>query len=231
MVDAHEPIKDTGIRRTWPNMMTREGARGMEWNAWSAGNSADYLCTLPFVRLLSGPMDYTPGIFDIDYSRAKSDKGRLEWNGPNGDCCIKTTLVRQIANWVIIYSPLQMAADFIENYKECPAFQFFRDYDADCDVSKALLGEIGKYIVVMRQSGTKYYIGAGTNKEARKLNISLDFLEKGKLYRAIEYMDNVNSSDPEDYMISERKVTSDDSLIANMKSAGGYAVTLVPVDE
>jgi alpha-glucosidase len=231
MVDAHEPIKDTGIRRTWPNMMTREGARGMEWNAWSAGNSADYLCTLPFVRLLSGPMDYTPGIFDIDYSRAKSDKGRLEWNGPNGDCCIKTTLVRQIANWVIIYSPLQMAADFIENYTEHPAFQFFRDYDADCDVSKALQGEIGKYIVVMRQSGTKYYIGAGTNKEARKLNISLDFLEKGKLYHAIEYMDNVNSSDPEDYMISERKVTSDDSLIANMKSAGGYAVTLVPVDE
>ena len=117
MIDAHEPIKETGIRRTWPNMMTREGARGMEWNAWSEGNSADYLCTLPFVRLLSGPMDYTPGIFDINYERAKAAPGRIEWNGPNGHCRIKTTLARQIANWVIIYSPLQMAADQIENYE------------------------------------------------------------------------------------------------------------------
>ena len=113
MLDVHKPIKETGIRRTWPNMMTREGARGMEWNAWSEGNSAEYLTTLPFVRMLSGPMDYTPGIFDIDYSTAKADKGRIEWNGPNAECCIKTTLARQIANWVIIYSPLQMAADLI----------------------------------------------------------------------------------------------------------------------
>ena len=91
MLDAHEPIKETGIRRTWPNMMTREGARGMEWNAWSKGNTADYLCTLPYVRLLSGPMDYTPGIFDIDYLRAKADSGRIEWNGPNDYCHINTT--------------------------------------------------------------------------------------------------------------------------------------------
>lgn len=103
MLDVHKPIKETGIRRTWPNMMTREGARGMEWNAWSEGNSAEYLTTLPFVRMLSGPMDYTPGIFDIDYSTAKADKGRIERNGPNAECCIKTTLARQIANWVIIY--------------------------------------------------------------------------------------------------------------------------------
>ena len=139
MLDVHEPIKETGIRRTWPNMMTREGARGMEWNAWSEGNSAEYLTTLPFVRMLSGPMDYTPGIFDIDYSTAKADKGRIEWNGPNAECCIKTTLARQIANWVIIYSPLQMAADLIENYEGHPAFRFFRDFDADCDWSKACL--------------------------------------------------------------------------------------------
>lgn len=101
-------------------------------------NSAEYLTTLPFVRMLSGPMDYTPGIFDIDYSTAKADKGRIEWNGPNAECCIKTTLARQIANWVIIYSPLQMAADLIENYEGHPAFRFFRDFDADCDWSKAL---------------------------------------------------------------------------------------------
>ena len=128
--------------RDRPNMMTREGARGMEWNAWSEGNSAEYLTTLPVVRMLSGPMDYTPGIFDIDDSTAKADKGRIEWNGPNAECCIKTTLARQIANGVIIYSPLQMAADLIENYEGHPAFRFFRDFDADCDWSKALQGAV-----------------------------------------------------------------------------------------
>lgn len=153
IIDAHEPIKETGIRRTWPNMMTREGARGMEWNAWSAGNTPEYLCTLPFVRLLSRPMDYTPGIFDINYERAKANPGRIEWNGPNDYCKIHTTLARQIANWVIIYSPLQMAADLIENYEGHEAFRFFRDFNADCDWSKALQGEIGKYIVVARRSG------------------------------------------------------------------------------
>jgi alpha-glucosidase len=230
MVDAHEPIKETGIRRTWPNMMTREGARGMEWNAWSKGNSADYLCTLPFVRLLSGPMDYTPGIFDIDYSRAKADEGRLEWNGPNGDCCIKTTLVRQIANWVIIYSPLQMAADQIENYENHPAFQFFRDYNADCDASKALQGEIGKYIVVMRQAGDRYYIGAGTNSEQRTISVPLNFLPEGKTYRLIEYLDVPGSNDPEAYIIYERKVTSADTLTEQMNANGGLAATLLPVE-
>lgn len=229
MINAHEPIKDTGIRRTWPNMMTREGARGMEWNAWSSGNTADYLCILPFARLLSGPMDYTPGIFDLDYSRAKADPGRLEWNGPNGDCCIKTTLARQIANWIIIYSPLQMAADLIENYEGHPAFQFFRDFDADCDYSKALQGEIGKYIVVMRQSGDKYFIGAGTNNEARNLSIPLDFLPANEQFKAIEYSDNPNTNDNEDYIISERKVTSTDVLKPHLNSSGGYAVSLIPV--
>lgn len=124
MIDAHEPIKDTGIRRTWPNMMTREGARGMEWNAWSEGNSAEYLCTIPFVRLLGGPMDYTPGIFDLDYSTIRGYKIEDMWNEYNTECRIKTTLARQIANWVIIYSPLQMASDLIENYETHPAFQF-----------------------------------------------------------------------------------------------------------
>ena len=165
MLDVHKPIKETGIRRTWPNMMTREGARGMEWNAWSEGNSAEYLTTLPFVRMLSGPMDYTPGIFDIDYSTAKADKGRIEWNGPNAECCIKTTLARQIANWVIIYSPLQMAADLIENYEGHPAFRFFRDFDADCDWSKALQGEMGQRQTLSR--GRNGREGKDARAEAR----------------------------------------------------------------
>ena len=225
MLDAHEPIKETGIRRTWPNMMTREGARGMEWNAWSKGNTADYLCTLPYVRLLSGPMDYTPGIFDIDYLRAKADSGRIEWNGPNDYCHINTTLARQIANWVIIYSPLQMAADQIENYEGHPAFEFFRQFDADCSWSKALQGEIGKYIVVARRAGEKFFLGAGTNSEARTLSVSLDFLTPGVTYNAVVYADGSARDAVE---ITRRPVTAADSLEVKMAAAGGQAVVFIP---
>ncbi|MDE6490713.1 MAG: glycoside hydrolase family 97 protein [Muribaculaceae bacterium] len=229
MIDAHEPIKDTGIRRTWPNMMTREGARGMEWNAWSEGNSADYLCVLPFVRLLSGPMDYTPGIFDIDYHTAKSDSGRIEWNGPNAHCHIKTTLARQIANWVIIYSPLQMGADLIENYQGHPAFQFFRDFNADCQWSRAVQGEIGEYIVVVRRSGDNYYLGAGTNSEGRTLHVPLDFLESGVTYRAMIYGD-VNNS-PSSVAITSRLVQSNDAIDIIMDIAGGQAISFMPMEK
>lgn len=228
MLDAHEPIKETGIRRTWPNMMTREGARGMEWNAWSAGNSADYLCTLPFVRLLSGPMDYTPGIFDINYNRAKADKGRINWNGDNSQCCIKTTLARQIANWVIIYSPLQMAADQIENYEGQPGFQFFRDFNADCDWSEALQGEIGKYIVVARRAGDRYFVGAGTNSEARKLELPLTFLQDGVSYEASIYADNTASGKTDDLKITKKTVTSKDRLTIDMLPTGGQAISFIP---
>lgn len=238
MLDAHEPIKETGIRRTWPNMMTREGARGMEWNAWSEGNSAEYLCTLPFVRLLSGPMDYTPGIFDLDYARAKADKGRLMWNGDNRHCRIKTTLARQIANWVIIYSPLQMAADLIENYEGHPAFRFFRDFDADCDWSRALAGEPGQYIAVVRRAGDRYFLGAGTNDEARSLQIPLDFLAPGTTYRAVIYGDEwdwdmkwperTDAFDPGAYYINEVTVTAADTLEVQMLPTGGQAVTFIP---
>lgn len=228
MINAHEPIKDTGIRRTWPNMMTREGARGMEWNAWSEGNSAEYLCTLPFVRLLGGPMDYTPGIFDLDYKRAKADKNRIQWNGDNTKCCIKTTLARQIANWVIIYSPLQMAADLIENYEGHPAFEFFRQFDADCDWSRALAGEIGEYIVVARRAGDRFFVGAGTGNEARETDIRLDFLEPGVRYTATIYSDDMTSDDRNDCVIARREVTSDDMLHIAMAKTGGCAVTLVP---
>lgn len=228
MIDAHEPIKETGIRRTWPNMMTREGARGMEWNAWSAGNSADYLCTLPFVRLLSGPMDYTPGIFDINYNRAKADKGRIEWNGPNGDCCIKTTIARQIANWVIIYSPLQMAADQIENYEGHPAFQFFRDFNADCDWSEALQGEIGEYIVIARRAGDSYFVGAGTNSKARKLEMPLNFLKEGVKYVASIYADDTATGKTDEVKITKIDVTSADRLTIDMLPTGGQAITFIP---
>ena len=233
VIDAHEPIKDTGIRRTWPNMMTREGARGMEWNAWSEGNSAEYLCTLPFVRLLSGPMDYTPGVFDLDYSRVRGrETGMQEWNGDNNSCCIKTTLARQIANWVIIYSPLQMASDLIENYEGHPAFQFFRDFDADCDWSEALQGEPGEYIVVVRRADDSFFLGAGTNDEPRTLPQKLGFLKSGMTYTATIYADAPDSAEnPENYRIEKRTVTSADMLEIAMTARGGQAVTFVPVNE
>lgn len=229
MLDVHEPIKETGIRRTWPNMMTREGARGMEWNAWSEGNTSTYLCTLPFVRLLSGPMDYTPGIFDINYLRAKADKGRIEWNGPNSHCRIKTTMARQIANWVIIYSPLQMAADLIENYENRPEFQFFRDFNADCDWSKALQGEIGQYIVTARRAGEAYFVGAGTNQEPRQLNLPLDFLEDGRKYHCVMYADD--ATDATKVVISKRTVDNSCSLDIEMAANGGAAISFIPLSE
>lgn len=231
MLDVHEPIKETGIRRTWPNMMTREGARGMEWNAWSEGNSAEYLCTLPFVRLLSGPMDYTPGIFDIYYERAKADPGRIQWNGDNSQCCIKTTLARQIANWVIIYSPLQMASDLIENYEGHPAFQFFRDFDADCDWSEALQGEIGDWIVVARRAGDRYFLGAGTDDEARTIDQPLDFLKPDVTYNARIYADDPQSTLRTAYRIEERRVTAANTLRLEMAASGGCAVSFLPAAE
>lgn len=232
-LDVHEPIKDTGIRRTYPNMMTREGARGMEWNAWSEGNDPQHHVLLPFTRLLSGPMDYTPGIFDILYERAKKNPNRKKWNMMDSkDCRINTTLAKQIANWVILYSPLQMAADMIENYEGHPAFQFFRDFDADCDWSQALAGEPGEFIVIARKAKDKYFLGAATNEEARTVSVKLDFLEKGKTYKATIYADGKDAdwvTNPTAYEIIEKQLTADDELVVVMAKGGGQAISFLPI--
>ena len=232
-LDVHEPIKDTGIRRTYPNMMTREGARGMEWNAWSEGNPPEHHVMLPFTRLLAGPMDYTPGIFDIMYERAKNSPYRKQWNMKDSkDCRINSTLAKQIANWVILYSPLQMAADMIENYEGHPAFQFFRDFDADCDWSEALAGEPGEFVVIVRRAGEKYFLGAATNEEAREVTVALDFLEKDKTYRAVIYADGKDAdwvTNPTAYEIIEKQVTATDILSVNMAKGGGQAITFMPL--
>lgn len=232
-INAHEPIKASGIRRTYPNMMTREGARGMEWNAWSDGNDAVHTLTLPFTRLLSGPMDYTPGIFDIMYQSAHNSPDTQKWNMKDSrECRIKTTLARQIAHWVILYSPMQMACDLIENYEGHPAFQFFRDYDADCDWSRALCGEPGQYIAVVRRSGDRFYLGAATDYHARELDIDLDWLEEGVEYKAVIYADAQDAhweSNPLAYTISEKRVRRGDSLKVLMASGGGQAVYFEPM--
>lgn len=234
-IDAHEPIKDTGIRRTYPNMMTREGARGMEWNAWSEGNPPSHHVLLPFTRLLAGPMDYTPGIFDILYERAKKSPLRKQWNMRDSkDCRVNTTLAKQIALWVILYSPLQMASDLIENYEGHPAFQFFRDFDADCDWSKAVAGEPGEYVAIVRRAGEKYFFGAATNEEARSMALKLDFLQPGQTYRAVVYADAPDAdweTNPTAYVIREQSVTSNDSLDIRMARGGGQAITFLPVSE
>ena len=145
-----------------------------------------------------------------------------------------------MANWVIIYSPLQMACDLIENYEGHPAFQFFRDFDADCDWSKALAGEIGDYIVVARRAGEKYFIGAGTNYEGRTVSVALDFLKKGVTYKARVYADDLNApvvtepdgtqaQDKTCYRIDELTVTSEDTLEIAMAPNGGQAISFIPI--
>ena len=234
-VNAHEPIKDTGIRRTYPNMMTREGARGMEWNGWSEGNPPEHHELLPFTRLLGGPMDYTPGTFDILYEKTRNSPRRKKWNDlDKGNSRVNTTLAKQIANWVVIYSPLQMASDMIENYEGHPAFQFFRDFDADCDWSEALQGEPGEFVAVVRKAKDKYFLGATTNEESRTLTIPLDFLEKDKKYHAVIYADGEDAdwkTNPTSYQISEKEVTAADTLSVGMAKGGGQAVSFMLVLE
>lgn len=234
-IDAHEPIKDTGIRRTYPNMMTREGARGMEWNAWSEGNPPEHHELLPFTRLLGGPMDYTPGTFDILYDKTRNSPRRKKWNDQDkGNSRVNTTLAKQIANWVVLYSPLQMASDMIENYEGHPAFRFFRDFDADCDWSEALQGEPGEFVAIVRKAKDKYFLGATTNEEARTLAVPLDFLEKDKKYHAVIYADGEDAdwkTNPTSYRITEKEVTSSDTLSIVMAKGGGQAVSFIPVGE
>ncbi len=161
-IDAHEPVKDTGLRRTWPNMLSREGARGQEFNAWGRPtNPPEHLTILPFTRLLAGPMDFTPGIFDITFGKSNVNER------------VQSTLATQLALYVLIYSPVQMAADLPENYEKRPdAFQFIRDVPTDWETSRTLQGEIGDYVVVARQQrgAADWYLGATTDENARKLD-------------------------------------------------------------
>ena len=159
---AHEPVKDTGLRRTWPNMLSREGARGQEFNAWGRPtNPPEHLTILPFTRLLAGPMDFTPGIFDITFGKTNVNER------------VQSTLATQLALYVLIYSPVQMAADLPENYEKRPdAFQFIRDVPTDWETSRTLQGMIGDYVVIARQQrgAADWYLGATTDENARKLD-------------------------------------------------------------
>lgn len=235
VLDVHEPIKPTGIRRTYPNMMTREGVRGMEWNAWSEGNPPSHHEILPFTRMLAGPLDYTPGTFDILFEKTRNSPERKLWNGnTSGDNRVWTTICKQLANWVILYSPLQMASDMVENYEGHPCFQFFRDFNADCDWSKALQGEIGEYVVIVRRAGDTYYVGATTNEQPRRLSVPLEFLPADAKYEATIYKDALDADwkyNPTAYEIEVREnLTRDDVLEMVLSQGGGQAVVLKAMD-
>lgn len=229
MVDVHEPLHDTGERRTWPNMMSREGSRGQEYNAWSGdgGNPPEHETILFFTRLLAGPMDYTPGIFDILRDRSTGTAQRPDQ--PR----VRTTLAKQLALYVVLYSPLQMAADLPENYEHQPAFQFIRDVAVDWDTTRVLDARIGDYVAVARRErgGQNWFIGAITDEEPRTLEVPLSFLAPGKRYVAEIYADGPKAdwlTNPLPVTITRRPVTSATRLRLMLAPGGGQAIRIRP---
>ncbi len=222
-VNAHEPIKATGIRRTYPNMMTREGVRGMEYNAWSEGMPPQHTTILPFTRVLGGPIDYTPGIFDITFDKYREKEQ------------VHSTLANQLALYVVLYSPMQMAADLPENYlaeddEFHPAFQFIQDVAVDWDESKVLNSEIGDYVITARKEkgADNWFLGAVTDENERTKKVSLDFLDDGQTYQATIYRDGKDAhweDNPTAYEIEQHEVTSQDSLDLWMAPGGGTAIS------
>lgn len=221
MVDAHETVKATGLERTWPNFMSREWGRGNEYEGWSEGNPPEHTCILPFTRVLAGPFDYTPGIIGIYFKDYKPDNR------------IHTTLAKQLALMVVIYSPLQMAADLIENYQGHPAFQFIRDVPSDWDQTKALNGKIGDYVTIARKKKDAWYIGSITDENPREFTFKLDFLDEKVSYEAVIYADGPDAdwvSNPLDYVIEKKLVKKDDDFVMKLAAGGGQAVVIKPVE-
>lgn len=224
-VNAHEPIKATGKRRTYPNAIAREGLRGQEFNAWAAdgGNPPNHLPTVAFTRMLAGPIDFTPGIFNIKFDEYKPDNQ------------VSTTLAHQLALYVVIYSPIQMLADLPEHYTENgkphPALQFIRDVGVDWSESHVLDGEVGAFVTIARKErgSGNWFVGGITNEEGRAQTISLDFLEPGKTYEAILYEDGPDAhwdTNPQSYEIKTMEVTSADSISVPLAPGGGFALSL-----
>ena len=220
-INTHEPVKDTGLRRTYPNWISREGARGQEYNAsWSTPNPPAHNATLPYTRLLAGPMDFTPGIFDLTHQ------------GPDSEYRVQSTLMQQLALYVVFYSPIHMAADLPQNYAKYPdAFEFIRGVPTDWEHSIALAGEIGDFVVFAREErgGGDWYIGALTDEETRTVSIPLDFLDPDQRYTATVYRDGDDAhwrTNPYDYTIERRSVAQDSVLELTLAAGGGAAIRL-----
>ncbi len=223
-IDNHEPVIPTGLQRTFPNLMTQEGVRGQEWNAWcpEGGNPPEHTVTLPFTRGLAGPMDYTPAIFDFRNETFPQTR-------PN------TTLAKQLALFVILYSPLQMAADMIESYQENPGpFQFLCDCPTDWDKTVYPEAEIGEYVTVARKQkdGDTWYIGSATGASARCAEIKLDFLDPDARYMATIYRDGPDADyldNPYPVLIERREVTADNTLAIPQGRSGGAAIKIAKI--
>lgn len=221
-INAHEPIKATGIRRTYPNAISREGLRGQEFNAFSieGGNGPDHLANVAFTRMLAGPIDYTPGTFRFDLAPYRPGSH------------IPSTLAQQLALYVIIYSPIQMACDLIEHYEGQPAFQFIRDVGVDWEQSVTLNGEVGDYVTIAREEREtgNWFLGSLTDENARSFSISLDFLPEKEVFEATIYKDAANAhwkETPTAIEIEKRELRSTDSLEVNLAPGGGLAVSMV----
>lgn len=220
MVNSHEAVRPTGMCRTYPNWIAQESARGTEFESFN-GNAPDHTTILPFTRLMGGPMDYTPGIFEGDLSVYGSNKAKLS-----------TTLVKQLALYVTMYSPLQMAADLIENYRKYPdAFQFIKDVAADWDNTYILEAEPGDYITIARKAKgvNEWFVGGITDENERESVIDFSFLPEGKKYIATIYADGKKAdwrTNPKDYVISTRKITSKTKLKQRLAPSGGVAISI-----
>ena len=218
-VDAHEPIKDTGLRRTYPNWVSREAARGMEYNAWgNPGNPPEHVPMLVFTRLLSGPMDYTPGVLSLTGRDGRS---------------IASTLARQLALYVVIYSPIQMIADLPENLDKYPReMKFLEQVPTDWSQSIVLNGEVGQYTSIARKdrASNDWYLGAVTDSKARTVPVTLNFLDAGRSYTATIYRDGADADFAKDtrhsIVIETRVVKQGDTLSIPLAPGGGYAVRM-----
>jgi len=220
-VNPHEPVKDTGLRRTYPNWISREGERGMEYNAWGTPkNPPEHEANLIFTRMLSGPMDFTPGILSL--------KGK-------GDTQILSTLAKQLALYVVLYSPIQMAADLPENYIANPQpFQFIKDVAVDWDDTRVLAAEVGDYAVIARKQrgASTWFLGAVGDEQERRVDVALNFLEQGHRYRAEIYRDSDDAdyrTNPRGITIEQRNVTYTDRLAFRIAPGGGAAVRFVRI--
>lgn len=222
-INTHEPVKDTGLRRTYPNWISREGARGVEYNAWgNPVNSVEHEANLVFTRMLSGPLDYTPGILSLE------GKDRKPFN---------STQAKQLANFVLIYSPVVMAADLIEHYERYPGpFKFIRDVPTDWEDTRVLHGAVGEYATIARKDrhSDAWYVGSVTDANKRTLELPLSFLDAGKTYVAEIYRDGDNADYRDDrrrfdIAIEQRNVTSGDTIKMVLAPGGGQAIRLVPV--
>ncbi|MCA0152040.1 glycoside hydrolase family 97 protein [Winogradskyella vincentii] len=222
-VNAHEPIKATGLRRTYPNAISREGLRGQEFNAWSIekGNPPSHLPTVAFTRMLAGPIDFTPGIFNIKFDEYKEESQ------------VNTTLAQQLALYVVIYSPVQMAADLIEHYEANPEpLQFIKDVGVDWEKSTVLNGEVGDYVTIARkEKGTgNWFVGGITDENSVSLKLDFDFLDKNQDYEAILYKDGPNAhwdNNPLDIMIEKLDLNNKSSLDIKLAEGGGFALSIM----